>query len=176
MSKKAIILFLVVSSFGLGGCAINASSDKMVYKSQNPVKPKSKALIDNVGVGAVQGGKKINLLVTSQIDNPEFKAALEESLRQANLYHKLSGERYVLNSNITSLEQQLFGLNLEVVLRVHYAIEDKQTNKTIYNKTITTNHTATFSDSPVAMLRLRVANEGAARKNIQQLINDVDSL
>jgi hypothetical protein len=174
--KRSVVLFLITCSFGLGGCSINATADKMAYKPQTVVSPKQKELIDNVGVATVTGGKKMNIMVSSQIDNPEFKAALETSLKNANLYHKLSGARYKLSSTIMKLDQDGFGLNLAVALLVDYQLDDVIANKTIYKKSILTRHTATFSDSAVAMTRLRIANEGAARKNIQQLISDIDHI
>lgn len=174
--KKLIVISLIASTFSLTGCAFNATTDKMVYRPQSGVTPKRKELKNNIALSDVKGGKEINLLVTPQISNLQFKAALEESLKQANLYHQLSNERYLLKSTITHLDQEMFGINLKVMLSVLYTIEDTKTNKVIYNKTILTDHTATFNDSAIAVIRLRIADEGAARKNIEQFITDIENL
>lgn len=173
MQKKIIALFLIACSFELTGCATNASVDQMVYKNNRVEKPKHTEFVDNVAVKDVVGGSETNPLLASQINNEGFKSALEESLKQAGLFHKLNGERYLLKANLIKLDQPLLGLNLKVVCQVHYTIDDIKLNKTIYDKTITSEYIATFGDSAIAIKRLKMANEGAARKNIEQLINDI---
>jgi hypothetical protein len=46
----------------------------------------------------------------------------------------------------------------------------------VWHKTITSSYTAPFSAAFVGVTRLRLAMEGAARKNIEQAIQDISQL
>ena len=56
-------------------------------------------------------------------------------------------------------------------IRDRYEVIDKQSGKTIFDQNIPADHTATFGDSPFAIQRLRLANEGAAKNNIAAFID-----
>ena len=157
----------------LGGCATNASVGQMVYKYQGPSSPKSKSLIHNIAMGQVTGGHETNPLWTSQISNSGFQKAVVGSLESSKLYPKLQTAGYRLTAKLVQLHQPFLGLDLTVKATVHYQLLNTKTDKVKFNKTIKSKYTATFSDSPVAFIRLKVANEGAARMNIKQLIQDL---
>ena len=55
-------------------------------------------------------------------------------------------------------------------------MEIRLTYKTVWAKTITTPYTANFSDSFLAVERLKMANEGAIRANLTQMVNDLVAL
>ena len=173
MLKKSTGILVIFAAFELSGCASNASIEQMTYNNNTTEKPNKVALINNISIPTVTGGKETNPLWTSQINNENFKQALEASLQKANLYHMVNGEKYQLTANLLNLDQPFMGLDLKVTLQVHYNLQDKKSNQIIFNKNITSSYTATFSDSPVAITRLKIANEGAARENIQQLIKEL---
>jgi outer membrane murein-binding lipoprotein Lpp len=173
MFKKIFIASVLLSTIHLTGCASNASVDQMAYNYHGNSKPKSAALVKSVGVSQIAGGHETNPLWTSQINNANFKAALEQSLKSANLYNLTNNEKYRLNANLLKLDQPYFGLNYTVKCQVHYTLQDIKTNKFIYDKNISSSYTAKVSDSFYAVKRLEMANEGAARENIAELINDL---
>lgn len=176
--KKNLLKLSALAPLGLtlallGGCATNASVGKMVYRYQGTQPPKSAVLRHNIGVAAVAGGHETTPFWTSQISNSGFKQALEQSLHYSHLYTQLKQANFRLNVNLLKLEQPFLGLDLKVVAVVHYSLQDVKTKKTVFNKTITSKYTATFSDSPLAFIRLKIANEGAARMNIKALLADL---
>ena len=77
---------------------------------------------------------------------------------------------------MVKLHQPLVGFNLTVTCEVNYLIQDAQSKATVYNKNIVSSYTAKFGDDLMAATRLRDANEGAARENIRQFINDLYKL
>lgn len=81
-----------------------------------------------------------------------------------------------MTATLIKLQQPFIGLNLTVNCQVKYNLTNRNTNEMVYNKTINSTYTATFSDSALAVQRLRLANEGAARENIRQFIMDLYSL
>lgn len=169
-------MVIVVNLIGLGGCASNADVNQMIYQSPIKQKPENVSLIKSITVGQVMGGHETNPMLGPQINNANFKAALVQSLQQANLYHSFSGAPYILNADLVNLEQPLLGLNLTVIYTVHYQLKNVPKNKTIYDKNIVASYTAKVSDSLLAVKRLKLANEGAARANIEKLITDLYQL
>ena len=65
---------------------------------------------------------------------------------------------------------------MTVSSKVHYTLVDTRDNKTVYEKTIDTPYTAAFTDALMGVTRLRLANEGAIRKNIEALIRDLQAM
>jgi len=57
-----------------------------------------------------------------------------------------------------------------VDMEVSYTLVDSVTGNAVWQQHIATSHTATGSDSIIAATRLRLANEAAARKNIEAAI------
>jgi hypothetical protein len=171
--KIKLTAIALTSSAILTGCASNADIQQMVSANQPAVKIKNQHLVKNIAVDNVTGGNETNPLWTSQINNANFKEALIKSLKNANLYHEINGEKYKLNANLVKLSQPLLGLNLTVSCQVHYSIMNVKLNKQVFDKDITTSYTAKISDSLYAPARLKIANEGAARENIQEFIKAV---
>lgn len=176
MIKKYLSLILVLCGFTLGGCASNANFTQMIAHPASNQKPINKTLEHGIGVEQVSGGHETNPLWTSQINNAGFQTALVQSLKEANLYQELDDAKYILNVNLVKLHQPLVGFNFTVTCEVNYLLQDAQSKATLYSKNVVSSYTAKISDHPMAVTRLKVANEGAARENIRQFINDLYQL
>lgn len=160
----------------LTSCASNASFEKMVVEKKPAASPKLSMIKENIGIQTVSGGRETNPLLSSQINNENFKRALEQSLRNTQLLSKLQKNDYQLDAQIIKITQPILGISMTVSCDVHYSLQDIKHKKTIYDKNITSTYTATFSDAAYGVKRLQIANEGAARKNIQQFIQDLYEL
>ena len=178
MKNHILIFFLFLIIFIVQGCATPARVDKMVISSQDIVQhDKNTPLKENTMVGQVTGGKETNPLWTSQIGDKEFKEALEQSLRAVNLLS--SGEntaRYLLRANLLRVEQPLIGASFTVTITVQYTMRDNENKAEIFNETLSTPYTAKFGDSIIAVERLKLATEGAARVNITKIIEKLYEL
>jgi hypothetical protein len=155
------------------GCASKATMENMVYKS-SVHQQYSPALKESVVVDNVSGGKDTNPIWTSQVGDVEFKDAVKNSLVSEGLYS--DNGRYKLTVKINGIDQPLFGLDMQVTLMATYTLVDSKTNKELLCKNIASPYTATFSDSAVGIIRLRLANEGSVRENIKVLLNELAKL
>jgi len=164
---------IIIAGLTLQGCATNATIDGMVPASHDT---KNKELYNNIHINENTGGHETNPLWTSKINNSNFHGALIQSLKNAKLYNESIKSRYVLDTNIVDLNQDFFGLELTYRLKVGYNIINRSANKSVYHKIINTKYTATTSDSIIGVRRLRLANEGAARKNIGEFIASLNNL
>lgn len=167
------ICSVIVFAFILSGCATNASVGNMVYSGRQYVEPKDTSIMNSVSVGDVAGGEETNPLWVSKINNDNFKDALKRSLADSRLLANYPESKYLLTANLLKLEQPFLGFNLTVNCQVQYRLKNNITSKIVYDKTIDSQYTATLSDSPLAVTRMKLANEGAAKENIKRLVEDL---
>jgi hypothetical protein len=128
-----------------------------------------------VQLSEVNGGDTTNPLWTSEIDGPDFGAALKQSLANADLLGD-GAAPYGLRANLLRVDQPIFGLNFEVTSEVEYTLIESRTSKVLWREIIRTPFTAGFGDSVIGIKRLRLANEGSARANITALLKRLGEL
>lgn len=158
------------------GCASPAQISGMsVTADQASANTYDAHLQNNVQLSEVNGGDKTNPLWTSEIDGPDFRAALEQSLASAKLLGSESAP-YALRANLLRVDQPIFGLNFEVTSEVEYTLTETTTDKVIFREIIRTPFTAGVGDSVIGIKRLRLANEGSARANINSILKRLSDL
>lgn len=119
---------------------------------------------------SVVGGKATSSAGNSQIADADFRAALAQSILDAGLFPSVAEGRngpYHLEAFIGNLAQPMIGFSLTVEMEVSYKLVDLKDNSKVWHESFRTTHTATTSDSMAFPTRLRLANEAAARKNIE---------
>lgn len=141
---------------------------------QNVIAPtvaQNQELVSAMFVADVSGGKATSPLWTSQVDNPQFKEALERSLEFNGLL--AAGEkdaRLSVSAALIRLDQPLIGFSLTVTSEVQYRVVERATQTEIMRETLVTPYTAEFGSSLIAVERLRLANEGAIRESIKAFL------
>lgn len=163
MQYAKILVVLAIIGPGLAACATPAamSVDNAAIINANPKYRNAMA------VRSVTGGQVMNALTIMGVANEPFQAALESSLA-ANGYLARSGTpKYYIDAKIVNLDQPLIGLDLDVTASVSYEVSGADAAATY---PVRTTARATFSDSPIAADRMRVANERAMQANIRQFL------
>jgi hypothetical protein len=171
--RNGIVLTLVAATALTAGCATASRPEEMVATPASVVHRNS----DSVSV-AVSGGKETNPMWTSQISNDAFAQALRDSIRKSGLFGSVTdgGASYRLNAFLGKVDQPLFGFSMTVKMEVTYTLVDTRSGRTVWQKDVASEYTAHPSDAFAAVKRLRLANEGAARANIQQAIAQMSTL
>jgi len=108
----------------------------------------------------------------SKVSNDNFRTALVQSLR----LHAMLAEdhpRYVLTAELQALDQPLVGVSMTVFSRVHYRLVSTADQSVKLDQAIETPYTAAFGEAFLGSERLRVANEGSIRANIEALIKRI---
>lgn len=169
--KKLVLLAAVAIS--LSACATASKPEAMSVSAANinPVASTSQ-LYNAVSIAEVDGGKKTNPLWTSQVSSEDFATALKDTL-SANAMLATDTADYALKAQLVSMDQPFAGIDMTVTAGVTYTLTNVATGDVIYEKTIQTPYTAKMSDALVGMTRLRLANEGAVRENLQQMIKEI---
>lgn len=150
----------------VAGCA--APADPVAMKPTTVTEIKSKAAYRSaIQVVTVEGGKKTNPAWLSKISSEDFKLALEDTLQSVG-YHSKTGELQ-LNVKLLAVEQPIAGFNITVTTVVEYILK-RSDGKTVFSKTITTPYTAAFEEHLLGVTRLKKANEGSVRANIEAFL------
>lgn len=164
--KMVRVIVAVIAVMLLASCASGAQMAEMVYTSEKPMKFSSK-LKGQMSIRKLEGGSKTNPAWASQIGDKEFKGALEESMKKQGLIAK-SGGNYKMDVSIVKVDQPMAGLEMDVTMWVRYEIN--RGGREVFDETIKVTYTAEFFDSLYGPKRLQIANEGAAKKNIQMFL------
>lgn len=173
MTRSMWVLFLLAASF-IGGCASGAKPEAMLAQMNGPVHQSQ----SDVSISVI-GGKETSKMWVSQISDQDFTQALQDSIVQAGLFRKVtmsSPAAYRLDTFLVQMNQPIFGASMTVSLEVNYSLTRTNPKDIVWQKAITSTYTAPFSEALIAATRLRKATEGAARKNIEQAINEMSQL
>lgn len=172
LMKFVKLVFVVFTFAFLWGCASGARIENMTYEGIQ--KGYTSKLENNTDIGEVSGGYNTNPFGSSNIDNESFYYAVRESLKKQGLYSYKG--TYQLIIQLIDLDKPLIGIDMTVTTSVNYTLIDTSNGRTIFTETIVTQHTATMSDAFTASKRIRLANEGAAKKNIELLLDKLARL
>jgi len=154
----------------MSGCASGARTGAMVAEvTPDTLITDSSPVRSAIQIGNVGGGSKTNPLWKSEVSNENFRAALEQSLALHTMFATGSG-KYTLNAEMVSLDQPFAGFDITVTAQVHYTLVSAADGSTKLDETVTTPFTATMGDSLLGVERLRLANEGAIKTNINGII------
>ncbi|WP_312933910.1 hypothetical protein [Pseudomonas sp.] len=169
---------LLVSAFiaVCTGCASPAQVANMtVPADQARANTYSTDLHQRVQVAEVNGGNKTNPMWTSDVDGPDFAAALKQSLTNAQLLGGASAP-YSLRANLLRVEKPVFGFSFTVTSEVEYTLLQTTTNQVLWREIVRAPFTAGVSDAFAGIKRLRLANEGSVRTNISTLLKRLSEL
>ncbi len=174
MNRKLLATALCVFVALVTGCASPARVDQMAVSGQPAQRVSATPLRNNVAISDVTGGKETNPMWMSNVGSSEFSMALEESLRNVGLLapNRQAG-RFTLTAHLKGLDQPMFGLDMTVTASVNYVLVERLNGKEIFQRTMSVPYTAKMGDAFSGVERLKLANEGAIRSNISQLIDEL---
>ena len=171
-SFRSVLLLMIVSV--LAGCATPATFEGMVPDSYEIIKKRP----DSVSV-KVTGGQETSAMWKTQISNDAFAQALVEAIGKSQTFSKViqgSGADYLLTVNLFSMEQPTFGGAFTVKMEAGWALKRADSGATVWQEAIRSEYTATMGEAFVGSKRLRLATEGAARKNIAEGLAKISKL
>jgi hypothetical protein len=163
MRYGRILVVLAVFAPLLAACATSGGMTVSSGAVANPVAKYRNA----IAVRSVSGGQMMNVLTVPGVANEPFKAALESTLSYNGYLAQSGTPKFYLDAEIQNLDQPFIGLDFDVVADVTYKVSGAGA-PAVYP--IKAKGSATFSDSPLAVDRIRIANERAMRENLRQFL------
>jgi hypothetical protein len=167
-------LLVGLAALALSACASPAKVENMVTSATAGAQAPNSDLVEAVCVTKVTGGEETNPLWTSEVDDASFRAALQGSLRNNRLAAAGDdGCRYGIEVNMLGLAQPIIGFNMTVTSHVNYSVLERPSGNSYFLTTVNAPYTATVGDAFAGVKRLRLANEGSIRSNIQKFIDEL---
>ncbi|MEJ5999665.1 hypothetical protein [Paucibacter soli] len=177
--QTAKIALALATAAALVGCATPARVDQMQTNSSLATRTAvaNSKMRESIAIRDVTGGQETNPMWISNVSSSDFERALEASLKDAGLWQpNRQAGKYLLVAHLEKLDQPLAGFSMTVTANVRYTLIERSSNKTVFERTLATPYTAQMSDAFLGAERLKLANEGAVRSNIQQLIDALINL
>ena len=128
---------------------------------------------------ATAAGKAAEAPWTSQIRSSTFQEAVSLSLEKSGLFAavlKTPESDYTLQVSFVKGDEPAFGFDMTVDLVTRWVLTKKSSNATVFQGNVSTTYTATMGEGFAGGTRLRKANEGAARNNIQEGLRRLSQL
>ena len=128
----------------------------------------------------VTGGSDKAALDASTIVNSDFAEAIKKSLAQSGLFASVVAagqpEQYQLAAAIVRVDQPEIGRAMTGTIEVNWTLTQLSNKYVFWKKTIVSSYTAKAGEAFSGVDRLRLANEGAARVNIQDALTQISVL
>ena len=168
------VICVVMIIGGVSGCASPTKSTGMIVNDAQIQKqhPHSVKI-------SVEGGSATDPVGFPAVPNEAFAEAVANSIAESKLFSEIiegDGGDYLLKINIFSIEHQPIGFNLTSHMEVGWNLDNAVTGKQVMRKAIRSSNTATAGEAFAAVTRMRLATEGAARKNIREGIQEISKL
>jgi hypothetical protein len=167
-------LLAAAALVGLGGCASPAQKENM----EAAAIASTKKLPHTVSVQTA-GGQETGAMDSSNVSNADLKIAIENSITRSKLFSSVvqgKGGDYELTVTVTMLNKPIFGGAFTVTMETGWSLVRASDKNVVMRKAVTSSHTAQMSDSFVGVTRLRLALEGAVRKNIEAGLKAISEL
>ena len=163
MRYGKIVVVLALLTPALAACATSGGMTVGAGAIANP-SPKYR---NAIAVRTVSGGAVMNVLTVPGVATSRSRKRLKRRFRPTAISPHQAPRKFYLDAEIRNLDQPLMGLDLTVIADVTYNISGAGPAASYPVKA---QATATFSDSPIAVDRIRIANERAVRENIRQFL------
>lgn len=156
------------------GCAITPTPKGMLARS---------AMVQNhypfsVSVKA-EGTKESNAFGGPGIPGEPLAEAIRNSITKYGLFRSVittgSGD-YLLEADIVKVDAPAAGFNMTVSMGIRWKLTHVSTGKIVFQQTTFKAYTATVGDAFAGVKRVRLAEEGAARENIEDALDRISQL
>jgi hypothetical protein len=127
---------------------------------------------------AVYGGSETIPVWTSEIGDAQFREALEDAIRNSQLFSSVmpEGGDYRLIVAIREVKQPMMGASMTVDVTADWQLMRGNDPQIIWRDTVKSTYTAKWNAHFAGVVRLRLANEGAARANIEEGLRRLSSI
>lgn len=173
-NRRTLSLATISIVFILSGCASPANRAAMtpqvdVANKNNPFSLHAQT----------RGGSETGAADSSNISDADLKAAIENAVIQSKVFKRIvqgTDGDYELSVSVVTLTKPLFGGTFTVELETAWSLTKAGDRSVVMRKSIKTSGTATMGDALVAVTRLRMAVENAARESIRQGVKAISEI
>lgn len=169
--RIAALVATAIAATVFSGCATPSKPSAMVPSATDFGRKNQR----NITL-TVSGGQKTNGAGASQVSDEDFASAIAAAIEKTQLFKGISAPNsadYLLQVFIVRLDQPFMGMNMTVTLETNWILTRRADGKALWQFSSPSTFTATPGDSLSGATRLRIANEGAARANIEKALKSL---
>lgn len=165
-----LLLFILLFLPSCSTCPANVADMTYTAPESKKVASSSK-YYHNIIVDKVSGGSPTSSYGDVKVGNPQFKLAIERSLKSANMLATSQKATYHLTAEIVNFEQQSFGNSPKTTIKVKFTLLNKKTNVNTFSDTYENDDCADNKDAFRRGKKVEIATEKAVRGTIQKLLD-----
>ena len=172
--RYSILLAITAFILILTGCSSPAKREAMT--PQGVVTSKNHPYSLSV---QTSGGSETGAMDSSNISDADLKAAIEDAVVQSKLFTSIiqgAGGDYQLSVRVINLSKPVFGAAFTVEMETAWSLIKTADNSVVMRKSVKASGKAIMGDAFVAVTRIRLAVENAARENISQGLKAIAEL
>lgn len=167
------LLLVVLAAAGFTGCATPSDPAAMTPTIAAGILHGSTGSVDV----KVSGGAETSAAGFSQISDADFSTAIREAISQSKIFASVRDEGdYVLEAYIARLQQPSFGFSMTVTIEVSWTLTRRSDAFVVWRNSIESTHTAGAGEAFAGAKRVRLANEGAAKANIETALRQIAAM
>lgn len=175
-APRGLAAALLSAALLLGGCS--AVAERAAMEPANPARA-ARAIGSTVQV-QVSGGNA-DAGGNFGLRSDDFKAAVEVALQRSGLFERVAsapggGAAYTLAATLIEVRQPPGGFTMTSEVEVGWSLVRLADNHVLMRRSLATSHTMGVSDAFSGAKRVRMTLEGAARKNIEALLQELAKL
>jgi hypothetical protein len=172
----------------LAGCGAPAQSRQMNLAPLDALQLRGfmpEALRGQIALGPIAGGSETWRYWGSKVSSAALGEAVEDALRSVGVLAPLpTAARFELSAKLVALQQpdlkwqpQALISENRVLAVVEYTLKERAGGAVVYQRSMRSEHAAELGDALFSQSdRLRLANEGALRRSLAQLLRDFAEL
>lgn len=171
--KLIMKIIFIVGVLALGNCAFPASKEGMTLKGFDS----DRKINEPIFVAESIGGSETNPFLISKVSNEDLSNALRDSIEGSKIFSGLKNSAdsgWILNTEIIKQEQPYFSFTADCIVKIKYSLF--KSNSLVKEITIEKMGTASLNDSLRPVKRIQIANENAAKANINSFLNELTKL
>ncbi len=160
---------LILACLNLAACARDPEVTAMVPEAPGSLPAGSEK---TVAIFRAQGGEDTNPFIAPSLGDAGFRKALQIALERSGLFHGAFIDQnadYLLYPEVIT-QELIPGLKMTAVLHARYRLIEAWSQKKLWEDRILTVYDADLGEGLYGLTRARAALEGAARKNLKELV------
>lgn len=168
------LIALLIAILAFTGCASPTNPVSMVPVDYMPEKVQPYSISVNVA-----GGQGTSAFGKSSVSDTDLKIAIEGTILKTKAFKqlvKVGDADYELSVSVITVNQPNMGFSFTVKTDLGWQLRKIRDDKILWRKVINSEHTTGAGEAFAGVARLRMATEGAIKRNIELALKEIATL
>ena len=118
---------------------------------------------------SVENGREFNPMQLPKLSNEALGTAVKNAIKESRLFSQIlpSGGRYALDLYVVNVSQPYAGREMTAGVEIAWTLKEVPSDIVVWKESIQTQKTVTQEEASMAIERLKLATQSAAKENIK---------